>query len=183
VDGIARSTPISKDDTSRLVQLVDRARRGLEHIAVASCYGRQAPGPDHAARWVLACQHLIDADRLVAEVIATWNGHYERWGVQGPKPTSAGVRLGCERMTAGLRSIADRLEHGYGLSAEAARDVDQAVEALRDAYRCMWPAMYAAGCRPGQPPVPLDRVRWEDLPAGTPADLVRSAQRVTEPAG
>jgi hypothetical protein len=179
VPGVAdasRTTPISEDDTSRLVRLLVCLDGGLEHLAVASCYGRAAPGREHAARWTRACQQLMEADTRIAAAIATWHGRYQAWGVQGPHPTSAGVRLGCERMAVGLTAIRERLERGYQFSAESIDDVDAAVTALRAAYRLMWPAMRAAGCRPGKPPVPLDRVRWEELPGGTSADLTRLAR-------
>lgn len=177
------TTPISRDDSSRLVQPLRLVADRLEAISMAAIYARRAEGEPYRSFWVEACGKLREADSLIGGVIGRWRGRYVAWGVDGPHPTVAGVQLGVARMRVGLRTIADQLDRRYVLADGVTEDVEAAMVALRDACRLMLPAWRDSGGRPATRDEWDAREaarmpgRWQDQPAGSPAALTAAAMR------
>jgi hypothetical protein len=158
VTGVAvtPTTPIRRDDTSRLVRdpdvprpadvmdALEHAKRCLDGLPVYAIYARQAEGDLARGRWVMACQALIAVDQALAAAIATWNGKYAGWNVDGPHPTPDGVKLGCDAFRRGLQTVRARYRTRYVLSDECLEQLVLVVKGLRGAVRLMGPAVTAA---------------------------------------
>lgn len=169
------TTPISKDDLSRLVDRLDRASRAevTHQMGRLAIYARRADTPDAHQRWRTVVEDLHQVDELLAEVIGTWRGHYTRWGA-GRWPNGAGVRLGLERMARGLAAIVEQHHRGRDLRG-AAPTLRVILNRLVRAWTLMKEAADEQGVREGPRQPQREPVRWGDLPAGTSADLTSAA--------
>ncbi|WP_108665171.1 hypothetical protein [Euzebya rosea] len=170
------TTPISRDDLSRLVDRLDRASAfGTQcEMGRLAIWASHDTSPGGRERWMRVCDDLLTVDRLLAELIGSWDGAYKRFGAGGRYPKGDGVRLGLERICEGLRTVVARSRrHDLRRAAPVMQEI---LTRLVRTYLLMNRAYHASGGRRRLPPRPAAS-GWENLPAGSSAALTAAARR------